>query len=183
MDKIKSLYEVKFGHSFAEEAADKDGMEFTVTRGSPPSMSVLEQTLGEIKSMCKEKFGHSITEEVVQKDGIKFILTHVALPSISSLEQALEEIKSMYEEQFGHSVAEDVVEKDGIERQPVFGAIHRGNLCLVTRLLRNGTGTCRHSYFAERELTLASLVPMVQHLCCTSGRTCRGCAIPLRSKT
>ena len=67
LDKIKSLYEVKFGHSFAEEAADKDGVEFTVTRGSPPSMSVLEQTLGEIKSMCKEKFGHSITDEVVER--------------------------------------------------------------------------------------------------------------------
>ena len=76
---------MKFGHSFAEEAAEKDGMEFIVTRGSPPSMSVLEQTLGEIKSMYEEKFGHSITEELVEKDGIKFSLIHVALPSISSL--------------------------------------------------------------------------------------------------
>ncbi len=33
---------------------------------------------------------------------------------------------------FGHSIAEDVGEKDGIRQQPVFGTIHKGNLCLVT---------------------------------------------------
>ena len=136
MDEIKSLYEVKFGHSFAEEVAEKDGMEFIVTRGSPPSMSVLEQTLGEIKSMYEEKFGHSITEEVVEKDGIKFILTRGALPSISSFEQALKEIKSMYEEQFGHSRPQTNPVRLPQLQPKQFGAMHGGNPCLVPQLLR-----------------------------------------------
>ena len=33
LDEIKSLYETKFGPSFAEEVAEKDGFEFIVTRG------------------------------------------------------------------------------------------------------------------------------------------------------
>ena len=65
----------------AEADANAAASEVIVTRGSPPSMSVLEQILGEIKSMYKEQFGHSVAEDVVEKDGIEFSITRGLPPS------------------------------------------------------------------------------------------------------
>ena len=47
--------------------AEKDGIEFIATHGSPSSISIFEQSSGEIKSMYEEKFGHFTTEEVVRR--------------------------------------------------------------------------------------------------------------------
>ena len=77
---------------------EKEGIEFTLTRGSPPSISTFEQALEDIKSMYEAQFGHLVAEEVVEKDGI-----------------TLDEIKSLYETKFGHSFAEEMAEKDGFE--------------------------------------------------------------------
>ena len=54
------------------EVVEKDGIEFTLIRGSPPSISTFEQALEEIKSMYEAQFGHLVAEEVVEKDGIEF---------------------------------------------------------------------------------------------------------------
>ena len=62
------MYEEQFGHTVIEEVVEKDGIEFTLTRGSPPSISTFEQALDEIKSVYEAQFGHSVAEEVVEKD-------------------------------------------------------------------------------------------------------------------
>ena len=62
------MYEEQFGHTVIEEVVEKEGMEFTLTRGSPPSISTFEQALEEIKSRYEAQFGHLIAEEVDEKD-------------------------------------------------------------------------------------------------------------------
>jgi len=57
------MYEEKFGHAVAEEVVEQDGIELIFTRGSPPSISTLEQALDEIKSMYEEQFGDYVVEE------------------------------------------------------------------------------------------------------------------------
>ena len=51
------MYEEQFGHTVIEEVVEKEGIEFTLTRGSPPSISTSEQALEEIKSMYEAQFG------------------------------------------------------------------------------------------------------------------------------
>ena len=68
------MYKEQFGHSVAEDVVEKDGIEFSVTRGSPPSISTLEQALGEIKSMYAEKFGHSVAEKWLSKMALRSCL-------------------------------------------------------------------------------------------------------------
>ena len=65
------------------EVVEKEGIEFTLTRGSPPSISTFEEALEEIKSMCEAQFGHLVAEEVVEKDGIEFSVIRGLPPLLS----------------------------------------------------------------------------------------------------
>jgi len=40
---VKSLYKTKYGEDVDEEYVEKDGITWAVTRGSPPTMSKLEE--------------------------------------------------------------------------------------------------------------------------------------------
>merc|ERR1712224_1173131 len=94
---VKSLYKAKYGEDVddeeeAEEEDDeqeteyveKDGLKWVVTRGSPPSMSRLEDQLAEVKSLYKAKYGEDVDDEeeaeeeddeqetkYVEKDGLE----------------------------------------------------------------------------------------------------------------
>ena len=48
------MYEETFGHYLTEEVVEKDDIEFTLSHRAPPSISSLEQSLGEGKSMYQE---------------------------------------------------------------------------------------------------------------------------------
>merc|ERR1719214_48739 len=88
---------------------EKDGIKYHVTRGAPPSMAALEQSLEEVKDLHEIKFGHSVDEEVAEHDGIKYHATRGAPPSMASLQKSLEEVKGLYASEFGHSVDEEVL--------------------------------------------------------------------------
>ena len=52
LKEAKSIYEDKCGFSLSEEIVAKDGVNFIVTRGGAPSMSMLEQ-LGRGEGTCQ----------------------------------------------------------------------------------------------------------------------------------
>merc|ERR1712072_466423 len=92
---------------------EKDGIKWVVTRGSPPSMSRLEDQLAEVKSLYKEKYGEDDDDEeeeeeddeqetkYVEKDGMKWVVTRGSPPSMSRLEDQLAEVKSLYKGKYG----------------------------------------------------------------------------------
>ena len=82
---MKSLYEDKCGFSINEEVVAKDGVDFIVTRGAAPSMSMLEQSLDAVKALVND-------EEVVAQDGLQFIVTRGSAPPMASLEESLKEV-------------------------------------------------------------------------------------------
>merc|ERR1712224_1070167 len=122
---------------------EKDGLKWVVTRGSPPSMSQLEDQLAEVKSLYKAKYGEDVDEEeeedveeeedeqetkYVEKNGIKWVVTRGSPPSMSGLEDQLAEVKSLYKAKYGEDVDDEeeaeeeddeqeteYVEKDGIK--------------------------------------------------------------------
>ena len=47
---VFSQYACKIGHSIDEEVVEEDSIKFSVTRGAPPSMAALEESLNEVKS-------------------------------------------------------------------------------------------------------------------------------------
>ena len=71
---MKSLYEDKCGFSINEEVVAKDGVNFILTHGAAPSVSMLEQNLDAVKAL--------VNEEVVAQDGLQFIVTHGSAPSM-----------------------------------------------------------------------------------------------------
>ena len=73
------MYEEQFGHTVIEEVVEKEGIEFTLTRGSPPSISTFEQALEEIKSVYEAQFGHSVAEDVFENNGIECSFTRGCL--------------------------------------------------------------------------------------------------------
>ena len=83
MKEAMGLYEGKFGHGVDDEVVEEDGIKFLVTRGEPPSMTALEQSLNEVKGLYNDKFGHTVDEEVVAKDGIQWQITRGAPPSMA----------------------------------------------------------------------------------------------------
>merc|ERR1719375_1973452 len=72
---VKSLYKAKFGEDVDDEeeeeeedeeetkCVEKDGLKWVVTRGSPPSMSQLEDQLAEVKSLYKAKYGEDFDDD------------------------------------------------------------------------------------------------------------------------
>merc|ERR1719265_2929700 len=88
---------------------EKDGLNWTVTRGRAPTMSQLEDGLQQVKSLYKAKFGEDVD----------------STPTMSQLEDQLQQVKSLYKAKFGEDVDDDddededvdetkYVEKDGI---------------------------------------------------------------------
>merc|ERR1712196_95304 len=104
---VKSLYKAKYGEDVDDEEAEeeedeqetksveKDGINWVVTRGSPPKMSQLEDQLAEVKSLYKAKYGEDVDDEeaeeeedeqetkYVEKDGIKWMVTRGSPPKMS----------------------------------------------------------------------------------------------------
>merc|ERR1719162_1839583 len=97
----------------------KNGVKWVVQRGSPPTMSALEQGLEEIKTIYREQFGQDINKEeqheysdgtsmsVVHNDDIKWIVQRGAPPTMSTLEQTLGEVKAAYMDTFGQDVDDE----------------------------------------------------------------------------
>jgi len=150
---VKSLYKAKYGEDFDDEEeeeeeeeeedeeetkyVEKDGLKWVVTRGSPPSMSDLEEQLAEVKSLYKAKYGEDVDNEeedeedeqetkYVEKDGLKWVVTRGSPPEMSQLEDKLAEVKSLYKAKYGEDVDEEsedeedeeetkYVEKDGLK--------------------------------------------------------------------
>merc|ERR1712193_387914 len=65
---VKSLYKAKYGEDVDDEEeeeddaeetkyVEKDGLKWVVTRGSPPSMSQLDDQLAQVKSLYRAKYG------------------------------------------------------------------------------------------------------------------------------
>merc|ERR1719265_2531902 len=116
---------------------EKDGIKWVVTRGTPPTMSQLEEQLAEVKSLYKAKYGEDVDDEeeeeeddqeakCVEKDGIKWVVTRGSPPTLSQLEGRLAEVKSLYKAKYGGDVDEEeeededdqeakYVEKDGLK--------------------------------------------------------------------
>merc|ERR1719191_103962 len=105
---VKSLFKAKYGEDVDDEEEDedeaeeehdehdttcveKDGLKWVVTRGSPPSMSKLEDRLAEVKSLYKAKYDEDVDDEeeeetkYVEKDGLKWVVTRGSPPSMSKL--------------------------------------------------------------------------------------------------
>jgi hypothetical protein len=129
---VKSLYEDKCGFSINEEVVAKDGVDFIVTRGAAPSMSMLEQSLDAVKGLANEDF--------VAQDGVQFMVTHKSAPLIASLEESLKEAKSIYEDKCGFTLSEEIVAKDGVNF-----IVTRGGAPSMSMLeqLGRGEGTCQ----------------------------------------
>merc|ERR1711937_953499 len=136
---VKSLYKAKYGEDVDEEESEeedderdttcveKDGLKWVVTRGSPPSMSQLEDQLAQVKSLYKAKYGEDVDEEeadeeeeeeeyeeeikYVEKDGLKWVVTRRSPPSMSQLEDRLAEVKSLYKAKYDEDV-DDEEEED-----------------------------------------------------------------------
>jgi len=130
---VKSLYKAKYGEDVDDEEeaeeedveqetkyVEKDGLKWVVTRGSPPSMSRLEDQLAEVKSLYKAKYGEDVDDEeeaeeeddeqetkYVEKDGLKWVVTRGSPPLMSQLEDKLAEVKALYAKKFGESVDDE----------------------------------------------------------------------------
>ena len=87
-----------------EGTVKKDGIQRQVTRGAPPSMASLEESLNAVKGPYDHKFGLEVDEEVVEKNGTKFFVSRGAPPAIATLEQSMNEGKGLYEEKYGDEV-------------------------------------------------------------------------------
>merc|ERR1712100_937148 len=95
---------------------EKDGLKWVVTRGSPPTMSQLEDQLADVKSLYKAKFGEDVDEEeeeeneeetkYVEKDGLKWVVTRGSPPTMSQLEYQLADVKSLYKAKYGEDVGD-----------------------------------------------------------------------------
>jgi len=59
LNKVKSQYAYKFGHSTDEEVVEKDGIKLSFTCRAPPSMAA-QESLNEVKSRYACKLGYSI---------------------------------------------------------------------------------------------------------------------------
>jgi predicted phosphodiesterase len=136
---VKALYKAKFGDDVddedeesenEQETVEKDGMKWVVTRGSPPTMSQLEDRLADVKALYKAKFGEDVDDEdedeqdTVEKDGIKWVVTRGSPPTMSQLDDRLADVKALYKAKFGEDVDDEdeeeedeseTVEKDGIK--------------------------------------------------------------------
>merc|ERR1712118_358429 len=131
---VKSLYKAKYGEDVDDEEeeeedaegtkyVEKDGLKWVVTRGSPPSMSKLEDRLAEVKSLYRAKYGEDVDDEeeeeeeyeeeikYVEKDGLKWVVTRRSPPSMSQLEDRLAEVKSLYKAKYDEDV-DDEEEED-----------------------------------------------------------------------
>merc|ERR1712134_229820 len=128
---VKSLYKAKYGEDVDDEDeeeeedeeetkyVEQDGLKWVVTRGSPPSMSQLEDQLAEVKSLYKAKYGEDVDEEeseeedderdttCVEKDGLKWVVTRGSPPSMSKLEDQLAEVKSLFKAKYGEDVDDE----------------------------------------------------------------------------
>merc|ERR1711937_32753 len=136
---VKSLYKAKYGEDVDEEESEeedderdttcveKGGLEWVVTRGSPPSMLKLEDQLAEVKSLFKAKYGEDVDDEeeeeddaeetkYVEKDGLKWVVTRGSPPSMSQLEDQLAQVKSLYKAKYGEDVDEEESEEEDGER-------------------------------------------------------------------
>merc|ERR1719353_1712615 len=73
---VKFLYKTKYGEYVDDEDEEeeqaeeheihhvqKDGITWEVTRGRPPTMSQLEDTLAEVKSLYKTKYGEDVDDD------------------------------------------------------------------------------------------------------------------------
>merc|ERR1712224_280066 len=105
------------------EYVEKDGLKWVVTRGSPPSMSQLEDQLADVKSLFKAKYGEDVDDEedeeedeeetkYVEKDGLKWVVTRGSPPSMSKLEDSLAEVKSLYKAKYGEDLDDEEAEED-----------------------------------------------------------------------
>jgi len=115
---VKALYEAKFGNDVHTEdgeddegSVEKAGVRWTVTRGAPPSMSQLEDSLLDVKAMYEMKFGESVDSEDKkadegsdETDGVMWTVNRGAPPSISQLEKSLFAVKALYEAKYGEHV-------------------------------------------------------------------------------
>merc|ERR1711869_182346 len=138
---VKSLYKAKYGEDVDDEEeaeeedveqetkyVEKDGIKWVVTRGSPPSMSRLEDQLAEVKSLYKAKYGEDVDDEeeeeddaeetkYVEKDGLKWVVTRGSPPSMSQLEDRLAEVKSLYRAKYGEDVDDEEEEEEEYEEE------------------------------------------------------------------
>merc|ERR1711869_51907 len=128
---VKSLYKAKYGEDVDDEEeaeeedveqetkyVEKDGIKWVVTRGSPPSMSRLEDQLADVKCLYKAKYGEDVDDEeeeeedeeetkYVEKDGLKWVVTRGSPPSMSKLEEQLVEVKSLYKAKYDEDVDDE----------------------------------------------------------------------------
>merc|ERR1719420_1016404 len=131
---VKSLYKAKYGEDLDDEEeededdqdakyVEKDGMKWIVTRGSPPTMSQLEDRLAEAKFLYKAKYGEDVDDEeeeeedeqetkYVEKDGMKWVVTRGIPPTVSQLEDQLAEVKSLYKAKFGEDFDDEEEEEE-----------------------------------------------------------------------
>merc|ERR1719265_512297 len=118
LQQVKSLYTAKFGEDVDDDDeededvdetkyVEKDGINWTVTRGRAPTMSQLEDQLQQIKSLYKAKFGEDVDDDddededmdettYVEKDGLNWTVTRGRAPTMSQLEDGLQQVKSLY---------------------------------------------------------------------------------------
>mmetsp|Transcript_671 Transcript_671/g.1388 ORF Transcript_671/g.1388 Transcript_671/m.1388 type:complete len:280 (+) Transcript_671:69-908(+) len=88
----------------------KDGVQWLVSRGSPPSLSALEEKLEEVKALYKENTGFDVDSEdegqqYEYKDGMKWYVSRGrSPPSLTALEGKLEEVKILYKTNTGRDV-------------------------------------------------------------------------------
>merc|ERR1719265_926979 len=105
---------------------EKDGIKWVVTRGTPPTMSQLEEQLAEVKSLYKAKYGEDVDDEeeeeeddqeakCVEKDGMKWVVTRGSPPTVSQLEGRLAEVKSLYKAKYGEDDDEEEQDEDDQE--------------------------------------------------------------------
>merc|ERR1719281_305104 len=82
LEQVKSLYKAKYGEDVdddeeeeeeqAEEQetnyVEKDGINWAVTRGRPPTMSQLEDQLEQVKSLYKAKYGEDVDDDEEEEE-------------------------------------------------------------------------------------------------------------------
>merc|ERR1712217_963580 len=119
---VRALYEAKFCEDVDSEdreedegKVEKDGVPWIATRGVPPSISQLEESLSDAKALYEAKFGKDVHTEdgeydegSVEKAGVRWTVKRGAPPSISQLEKSLFAVKALYEAKYGeHLCAEE----------------------------------------------------------------------------
>merc|ERR1711957_748426 len=112
LEKIKAVYKTKVGLDVDSEYHHADGIEWIVTRGSPPSVSALEHKLANVMKLYEAKSWDEVRSPA---DGIKWIVTRGAAPSICTLETRLEGLKGLYKARTGLDVDSESVHADGME--------------------------------------------------------------------